>query len=309
MAFTLNLSGTTQVDDSLVLAFDQSFITAAGQADVMDQFVQYNADIGAKSIQFPRYAQLSVSTTPLTEDEDVTSEALSDSQILLTPKEYGKVVTRTSLASLQTGGKVDLAAATLVGQNLAATSNAIASNALLATTNVLTAGDKASADFLSTDVLTGTILNKAYNKLARANITGIAGQEYVLFAHDDVIADLRADTSVGSWVDVNKYSNAIEVLRNEVGMYKGFRVVRNNFLAGTDQSGAGTVDVYSCIAMGFNGLGKAVSKMSDLVISGPFDKLGRFINVGWYGVFDYGIIEPNAVWKIQVASSVGANAA
>jgi N4-gp56 family major capsid protein len=309
MAFTTNLTSTAEIDDSLLLAFDQGFITAAAQTDVMDQFVQYKAEIGATSIQFPRYSQLDLATTPLTETEDVTSAALSDTKVILTPAEYGKVVTTTSLASLQSGGIVDLAAATLVGQNLAATSNALASNALLATTNVITAGDKAPADFLATDVLTGTLLNKAYNKLARSNQTGIAGSEYVLFAHDDVIADLRADTSAGSWVDVNKYSNAIEVLRNEVGMYKGFRVIRNNFMVGTDQTGAGTVDVYDVIAMGFNGLGKAASKEPTGVISGPFDKLGRFVNVGWYGVMKYGIIEPDAVWKIKVASSLGNNAA
>ena len=41
MPFTLNLSGTTQVDDSIVLAYDQQFIVAAAQEQVMDQFVTW----------------------------------------------------------------------------------------------------------------------------------------------------------------------------------------------------------------------------------------------------------------------------
>jgi N4-gp56 family major capsid protein len=307
MAFTINLTSTAQVDDSIILAFDQSFITAAAQADVMDQFIQYKADIGAKSIQFPRYEQLALATTPLTEVDDVVSDALVDAPVLLTPKEYGKVVTRTNLASLQTGGTVDLAASTLVGMNMAATSNMLAMNALAQTTNVLTPA--AAGSLAGTDIISGGWLNKLYNKLARANIPGVSGGEYVLFAHDDVIADIRADGTASSWTDVNKYSNAREVLRNEVGSYKGFRIVRQNAAPYADQTGSGTVDIYDCIAIGFNALGKAVSQTPKGVISGPFDKLGRFVNVGWYGVFEYKIIEMDAVWKLQVASSIGANAA
>lgn len=305
MAFTLNLSGTAQVDDSLIKAYDQAFLVASAQGNVMDQFASYRANIGATSIEFPKYAQLSLATTPLTEDEDVTSEAMGDSKIILTPAEYGKAVTRTALASLQSGGKVDIAAATLVGQNMANTKNKLATLALDASTNVITAGDKALADILAADVLSGSILNKAYNKLARASVAPL-GAEYVLVAHDDVITDLRAESA---WVDVAKYSNAVEVLRNEIGMYKGFRVVRNNHATFADQAGVGTVDIYNSYVIGFNAFGLAESKTPGMVATGPFDKLARFVNLGWYGCFSYGIVDTDAVWKIQTASSVGANAA
>lgn len=305
MAFTLNLSGTAQVDDSLIKAYDQAFLVASTQGNVMDQFASYRANIGATSIEFPKYAQLSLATTPLTEDEDVTSEAMGDSKIILTPAEYGKAVTRTALASLQSGGKVDIAAATLVGQNMANTKNKLATLALDASTNVITAGDKALADILAADVLSGSILNKAYNKLARASVAPL-GAEYVLVAHDDVITDLRAESA---WIDVAKYSNAVEVLRNEIGMYKGFRVVRNNHATFADQAGVGTVDIYNSYVIGFNAFGLAESKTPGMVATGPFDKLARFVNLGWYGCFSYGIVDTDAVWKIQTASSVGGNAA
>lgn len=310
MAFTTNLSGTAQVDDSVIALYDKAFITEVGQNDVMDPFVTIRKQIGAKSIQFPRYTQLALATTPLNETEDLTSVALGDSAILLTPVEYGNVVTTTQLASLQTGGVVDLAAAQLVGQNLAATSNALASAALLASSNVITPGDVAQASLASTDIISQPFLNRLYNKLARKG-NGIAtiGGSYVLFAHDDVINDLRNDVGAGSWIDVSKYSNAQQVFANEVGMFKGFRIVRNNYLAGVDQAGAGTVDLYPIVALGFNGLGKAVSKESGMVATGPFDKLARFANLGWHGVFKYGIVEADAVWVGYVASSLGANAA
>ena len=309
MAFTTNLTGTAQVDDSVIALYDQAFITEVAQNYVMDPFTTIKKSIGAKSIQFPRYGQLALATTPLTETEDVTSVALADSAILMTPVEYGNVVTTTQLASLQTGGVADLAAAQLVAQNLAATSNALASTALLASSNVITPGDAALGSIASTDIISGSFLNRLYNKLARKGngIATIAGS-YVLFAHDDVINDLRNDTGVGSWQDVSKYAQPGQVFINEVGMYKGFRIVRNNYLAGVDQTGAGTVDLYPIIALGFNGLGKAVSKEPGMVATGPFDKLARFANLGWHGVFKYGIVEADAVWVGYVASSLGANA-
>ena len=307
MAFTTNISGIGQVDDSIKLAFDQAFLIESAQENVMDQFVNYKVQIGAKSIQFPKFGQLSLATTPLTEGNDVVSEAIGDSAILLTPAEYGQVVTTTSLASLQTGGTVDLAAVQLVAQNMARTKNRLASLALDASTNVLVAGGKTEATLAGTDVLSATLLNQAYNKLARKSIGRLNG-EYVLVAHDDVIADLRDSSGTGSWQDVTKYATPEVALRNEVGMFKGFRVVRNNDVTFADQSGAGTVDVYNSYVIGLNGLGLAESMTPEMRATGPFDKLGRLVNLGWYGVFAYGIVDTDAVWKIQSASSLGANA-
>jgi N4-gp56 family major capsid protein len=153
-------------------------------------------------------------------------------------------------------------------------------------------------------------LNKLYNKLSRkGNGAPTFGGLYVLMAHDDVINDIREDTAAGGWMDISKYNNAQQVFNNEVGTYKGFRVIRNNYLAGVDQGGAGTVDVYPIVAFGANALGKAVSKDATMVATGPFDKLARFANLGWHGVFTYGIVEQDNLWVGYVASSVGANAA
>lgn len=307
-AFTTNLSGTTQLDDSIVLAFAQSYLVAVGQNNVLDQFVQYKEDIGAKSIQLTKYARLAKATTPLTETDDLTSVALSDTQILLTPAEYGNVVTTTSLANLQSGGKADLAAAQLVGLNHGDTMDQLAINALDAASNTYIIGGTAAGSVTAGQVASDVFLNYFYNKLARASVPMINGS-YVMVAHDDVIADLRAATAVGSWNDVTKYATPETALANEVGMYKGFRVVRDNNATFDDQTGAGTVDLYNSYFFGANALGKATSQPGQMVISGPFDKLGRFINVGWKETSTYKIIDSDSVWMGQSASSVGANAA
>lgn len=307
MAFTTNLTGTAQVDDSIIEAMDASFLLASGQQNVMEQFVEMKFDVGGKSIELPRYARAPQATTPLTETEDVVSAALADTSIIVTPAEYGLAVTKTKLASLQTGGKIDLAAAQVVGINYGSTMNKLACLALDAGTSILTPGGAAVASLVAGDIMSGTVLNQAYNKLARASISGIAGTAYVLIAHDDVIHDLRESTGVGSWQDVTKYATPEETLMNEVGMYKGFRVIRNNDCTVDADAGAGAVDVYSSYALGFNALGKGVSQAGGMVATGPFDKLNRFVNLGWYEVSKYAIVEAEALWTIKTASSVGSN--
>jgi len=305
--FTTAMTGVAVADDGIVLAYDQAFLLAVAETSMMDQFVTTKRDIGAKSITLTKYAQLAAATTALTDKEDVTSEALTDSAIVVTPVEQGNVVTTTRLANLQNAGKVDLAAAQLVGMNASRTQNKLAIAVAEASANTLTVDGTAESALTPTDIMTVEFLNKLYNKLARASVPGLQGDQYVAVMHDDVIHDLRNATGAGSWTDVQKYSDAGPVFRNEVGSLGGFRVVRNNDITINTDAGATTTDTYHTICLGYNGLGKAVSQDVGMTMTGPFDKLGRFVNLGWYGVFKYGIIDTDAVWTGTCAASLGTN--
>jgi N4-gp56 family major capsid protein len=303
MAFTTNMSTTAEVDNSIIELMDAQYLIAAGQDAVMEQFVSVRRDIGAKSIEMPKYSRLALATTSLDQDDDVTSEALADAQIILTPAEYGKVVTTTKLANLQTGGKADLVAARLVGVNQAATLDKLAVLALEASSNSATVDAGAESALDATDVMTHTFFDKMYNKLSRASIPKLNGA-YVAVVHEDVAYDLRQSTH---WLDVMKYAAPQNILMNEIGMLKGFRVIVNNHCSISDDAGASAVDTYKSIFMGFNALGKAVSKDPAGVITGPFDKLARFVNIGWHGCLQYKIVDQDALWVGISASSVGAN--
>ena len=178
MAFTTNMTGTTQVNDSILLEFDQQFIIASADQGIMDQLCTYKKDIGAKSISLPKYAQLALATTPLTEDEDATSEALSDSEILVTPKEFGKVVTKTKLASLQTGGTVDVAAARLVGLNMGRSMDKIAILRAEASANelIVDGGTEAQIRAMSREKGHGSLLDSGVNRM----LEGVTTAEEVL---------------------------------------------------------------------------------------------------------------------------------
>ena len=309
MPFVANMTGSTELDNSAVLAFEQAFLLSAGQDNVMDQLAQFRSSIGAKSVEMTKYARLAKATTPLGEYDDAGRATMADTQILFTPQEFGQAVTTTKLANLQSGGKVDLAAAQVVGINAGSTTNQLAVNALNASSNVIFNGSAGTeAGLAAGDTMSPQFLNRIYNKLARTNIQKIGGM-YVAVLHDDQIHDLRNATGAGSWQDLQKYSGDVpSVLMNEVGAISGFRIVSNNDIVFADQSGAGTVDAYRGLFLGANALGKAESSALRLTITGPFDALGRFINIGWHWVGTYGIVDTDAVYVGVTSSSVGANA-
>jgi N4-gp56 family major capsid protein len=308
MPFTLNLSGTTEVDDSIRDEFDTEFRLALAEQGVAAQFATLKRDIGAKSISLPKYEQLALATTPLVEADDVTSEAMVDSTVIITPLEHGKVVTTTKLANLQTGGMADRASARLVGINAGRTRNKLATLAMDAGTQISRAGAYATdAEILVTDVMSASLMGLAFNTLARQNVVGINGGDYFMVAHDDVIHDIREASGANSWIDANKYSLPENLMRNEVGMYKGLRVIRDNSCTIGVDAGNLNVDVYSSYVIGFNALGLAVSEDIGMRATGPFDKLGRFVNLGWYGVLKYQVVENEALVILKSASSVGSN--
>jgi len=307
MAFTTVMTTAADVDDSIILEFDKQFIIASAQEAVMDQFVSYKRSINGQSIQLPRYARLGLKTTPLDEDDDVTSEVLVDTPIVLTPEEYGNVVTTTKLANLQTGGTADLAAARLVGLNGGRSLDKLAVLAAEASSNELFSGQSSEAALLAGDVMTASFLNQIYNKLARASIPPLSDGMYVAIMHDDQIHDLRDSVGAGSWQDIKKYTGSEEILKNQVGMVSGFKIIRNNNITVNTDAGDTNVDTYHALCMGFNALGKAESQGLTQRITGPFDKLARFMNVGWHAVVDYEIVEQDALFLGTTASSVGAN--
>jgi N4-gp56 family major capsid protein len=305
--FTPNMSGTVALDDSTVALYDQSFIVAVGQDNMLDQFAQYRQQIGASSIKLTKYARLGLATTPLSELVEVDSAAMSDTGITLTPAEYGNVVTSTRLADIVSGGKVSTAAARITGINAGATLDKLAEAALAAGSNSYIIGGTAAGSVVASQVASGVFLNYFYNKLSRANVPKLGGDSYVAIMHDDVIHDLRADTAAGQWIDVTKYALPGEALKNEVGMFKGFRIVRDNNCTFADQTGAGTVDLYNSYFIGANALGKAESQPLQLVVRPAFDKLDRFMNFGWKWTGQYKIVDTDAAWTGVCASSVGAN--
>lgn len=293
------------LDDSVIALMDQAFLLESADNIVIDQFVDYKKDIGAKSIDLPKFAKLDKVESALTDGTEATAVAQSDTKVTLTPAEYGNVVTNTRLANLQTGGKADLAAAKNIAINMVESSNRLGCLAAQASTNILIANSVAlEASLVATDVIQATDLDYVHNRLYRKNIAMFPGEAYVAIAHPDVISSIK---TLSGFEDVMKYANPQMMLKNEIGMYKGFRWVSTNGVKVNADAGSGTVDTYDTIYLGRNALGKAVSFVTDMVYAPARDNLNRLINIGWYGVFQYGIIDQDALWITISGSPYGDN--
>jgi N4-gp56 family major capsid protein len=301
MVWTTTTNLVSDVADSVITMWDKGVILSYTPELIVNQLATIKVDMNAKTQQFTIFSNLAVPSA-LTEDADATSVVLVDTAKTLTPVEEGNVVTYGKLSSFQTGGKVDLAAAQLVGRNMGVTDDYRGMAILEGFTTTIIYPNTATAvgNVADTDNLDYKFANRLYNKLARNNVTGINGA-YFGIAHDDCLFDLRADMT-----PVRQYADLAGVMANEVGMAGGIRWLRSSNVTVTANSN-GTIDTYKVNVVGANALGKAISEAPHPVITGPYDKLGRFINVGWYGCFIYGLIDTNAQVQGICASSVGAN--
>lgn len=305
--FVVNPTDAGVIDADEVTIYSNQLILAATPELVADQFVSVRDSGSAKIFQFAKYANLAAPSA-LSDGVDPDSVVLADSVSTLTPAEEGLAVTLARIADLESGLKAGLAASQLVGRNAGNTMDLRAVVALEgATTNVIYPNAATTVATMGAgDILDGVFAGRLFNKLRRSNVPGINGA-YLGLAHDDCMYDLREDTSGAGWVEVSKYADPNSVLRNEIGMYKGIRWLTSGNVTVTADGAAGSIDSYEVQVVGFNALGFAASHPVQLMITGPFDKLRRFLNFGWYGVFKYGMIdEANAVTG-NCVSSIGAN--
>ncbi len=297
------------LDASVIALMDQSFLITNLDKLIYDQFVSWDRDIDAKSIEFPEYTKLALATTALTDGTNVTPVAMADSQHLFTPEEYGNAIAPTNLAKLQTGGKATLAAGMLVGINSGETQNRLAFTALSASTNIILANEAASEGaIVAGDTIQSRDAADAYTNLQTNNAQffgGPFGETYIAVAHPHVLHDIRLLTG---WVDAKKYGAPEELLRSEVGMYEGFRWLSTTGNAINTDAGDANVDTYDTMFFGFNALGKAISQdVTMMVVPDGGDPNRRRVFISWYGVFKYGIVDQNALQMIVSASSKGTN--
>ena len=305
--FTTTVTDAGVLDADEVTLFRDTVIYAATPELVADQCVSVLSEGQGKMHQFAVYSNLTAMTTALTDGEDVTSSAMADSVVQITPVEQGDVITLARLADVQSGLKAAKAAGFLIGRSAGTTLDKLAIQILEAfsTTIIYPNSATAASNLATSDNLDAVFANRLYNKLARVNIPSIGGS-YIGIAHDDCLHDLRVDTANGGWIDVSKYADPQSVLRNEVGMFGGIRWLRSGNVTTTADSN-GTIDSYKVEVVGFNGFGKAQAGAVELKVTGPFDKLGRYLNYGWYWLGKYSVIDTANMVQGIVASSVGAN--
>ena len=315
MAFNItNVTRAQDIDDSVVKEWDAEFLTSFEENRMLDMIITLARQTMGGTWRIPRYDAIPVNFagTRLTDGVDPDATRLTDTNIEFTPAEHGLTVAKTSLASLQTRGMIDRVAPFLVGQSAGqnATKSCILAMDAATESRTLRRSNRASTSAITAaDIINRDLVYDAYQRLESANVPVIpAAGTYVLVVHAKVKADLVKDTDDGGFIDVNRYSKPDMILQNEIGMYGGFRVVVNNLATLQADAGVGNVDVYNSYACGFNAVGRATLMATEMRATGPFDSLGRAVSMGWYGIWQDRIAQPESLLKLETSSSYGNNA-
>ena len=263
------------------------------------------------AVLFSQLANLSAATSTLTETSDITPVALSNpSQVTVTLAEYGNGVELT--AKLRATGFVDVDEATLnvLGYNAADSLDQVARTALEGGTNVIYANGAAGRTTITpTSTVKGNDIRKAVAKLRGGSAMPKKGNYYVGFFHPDVTYDVRADTAAGQWRESHIYSSPEGIFAGEVGAFEGCVVVETPRTSILTDSGSSptTTDVYLSEIVGQQALAKATAIEAHLVQSPITDRLRRIVNYGWYALLGYSRFREAAIYRIESASSIGAN--
>jgi N4-gp56 family major capsid protein len=264
------------------------------------------------TVTFTIYDNLAAATTELSDEySDVTRVPMGETQVTVTLREYGNVVTTTKKLKITAFDDINTAAATVVGINMADSIDLIARvafDAQAGASYVRYVGQTALANIIPTDIMTAEEVRIAFNRLDRANVPKIDGF-YIAVLHPDCIHDLKNETSAsgGTFRAPLEYIGAAKLMNGEIGEFEGFRVVSTTNAKLDADAGTGTTDVYSNYFLGFQAIGYAIGEAPGLVISEGKDNLRRTTNYGWYALVGYGELRAAALHKSFAASSRGAN--
>ncbi len=315
---------TSTLDDQVQAAFDQvAYFALRSQplfemvADVRSTAQTHNGS----SVKFTFLADLGQATTALTENTDVTAQALTDSQITVTLAEYGNAVITSAKLRGTSFLNVDADAANIVGFNMADSMDKIVSDVANGSTDAnqiiysgIGSGPGTSRGAITdTDNYAAQLGRQAVAKLRTANAPGWENGNYMAIIHPDVSYDLRGDTAVTDVVNYQLYQDGAPIRAGSIGTFNGIEYIENPRAGLIVNGGSSNVDVYQTLICGRQALAKAHSRAPGFgaepsIVVGPVtDTLRRFNPIGWYHLVGYGIFREACMVRVEASSTIGAN--
>jgi N4-gp56 family major capsid protein len=281
-----------------------------------------------RQVTFTKFAGIdSAVTSARTPGSDFTYTTPTETQIDAAWSPYSKAVRIDDASSV--GSVVELIDSSMkqIMQSATGTFDYLAATAAIACTNVYRMGRSDDASIVATDILTLSASRRAFAALQTAkapkfNIPGI-GPTYLAYVHPHVAFDLKEQSSGIFSGAVNV--NAPNYMGNVLGVAAGFLWIETDSQGATlsADAGSGAVDVYSTIFLADWTLGMVSAPVPqqpgcvDISLSPdrsivarvafPHANLGMVKEVGFHMYKGFKLIENNGCYKINSASSLGAN--
>jgi len=318
MAYT-----TTGTVDYVQTAYDMLAYFALRPELYFDQVADIkptNQSMAGSSVIFNVQNDMALATTSLNESTDVTTVALTSSQVTLTLNEYGNATITSAAVRAQSFVSIDEVQANTVGYNAGRSLDELAKIQLQAGTNVnysagatgVTPG--ARNQITPSDTLRAYDIRLNVSALKRNNVPGYGGY-YLAFIHPDNSFDLWQESGNQALIAPHIYSAPDEVFRGEIGSFAGARFIETPTAPLFADAGSSTTDtdVYGVLFLGRQALAK-VWAIKDgngplpVIVMGPIvDTLRRFQPLGWKWMGGFGVFRSASLWRQECASSIGQN--
>jgi N4-gp56 family major capsid protein len=263
------------------------------------------------AVTFTVISALAPVTAAIAEATEPAAVQISDTQKTVTLLEQGSSVKTTKKFRLTSFMDWDLAIPREVAANMEESLDIIARDVLAGGTNVYYQSTAVSRVTVGTAMsMTAGGVRRARAKLSGFNTPPPPGSTfYIGFIHPDVSFDVQQEVGNQAWTAPHVYADTNAIYTGELGAFSGVRIVENANAPVFDDAGVGAATtVYATIFVGQQALGEGVGEAQHMVLSGPFDDLQRFLNVGWYALIGYGRIRENSLVRVESSSSIGDNA-
>lgn len=314
----MSVMTTTATLESVQAAYDRYAYFALRPQLIFDQVATVKPtrqSMPGSSVKFTIYEDLAAATTTLNESVDVDAVALADGQVTVTLLEKGNAAVTTAKLIGTSFLSVETDKANIIGYNAGLSQDTIARTPLESGTNVRYAGQATARNrVIPTDELTAHDVRYVTAKLSGASVMPWMGSYYAGFIHPDVSVDLREETGGANWRAPHEYVAVENIWTGEIGAFEGVRFMETPRAPKFSDAGSSTTltDVYQTIFVGQQALAKAYSSSvsgptAQLVVGPVTDKLRRFHPLGWYWLGGYGRFREEALWRVESASSIGAN--
>lgn len=259
-------------------------------------------------MKWRRLNKMTAITTPLTENTNPSETTVGTTEVTVEPLTYGQFVKMSAELKWKSINPIADEVTDELADNAALSYDTIVRAALSGNfTNQFAGGAASEATVADASTLTAAELRKAVYTLRKANVPGFEKNFYKGLIHPAGHFDLQADTAVGSFIDVNKYSKPEEIMRDEVGMVYGVRLVQST----NSGSGTGATDE-TFHAYIFGREAYAISELSGQGMemirkeSGPQDTsnpLNMFSTVGWKFVLAAKVLQSSRAVQIYHGSA------
>lgn len=276
-----------------------------------------NQSMNGASVVFDKVSDLAAATTALTENTDVTPATMGDAQVTVTLAEYGNAVQTTGKLRGTSYLALDPIVANLIGYNAGISIDNIAQTTMTNGTNVFYGGAATSRGTITASMnVTATKVRYARAKLVANNVRPIMGNLYGAIIHPDCAIDLREETGLAGWRSAHSYADGApdQIWDGSIGIFEQFMFYESPRANLRANSGSpGTVDVYDTLFFGSEACAKAFSLAPEYgqdprIVVGPVtDILRRFVPMGWKHLVGYGVFRQEAIWRLEAASTIGAN--